>query len=189
MLAITTADIRSPMKSAELPPVLAAYISDIGRAPTPRPPAMIGAAMNRMPSMKPKPVASPRSPIMEKVAMRQPTRGTMNLGPAFSRQGPGHAQDTAGDDGHHEEIEEPVALHEVLHHGDEVLGHHAGEDQDGGDEGAQDGRQPEVPEHRNGVADPDKESTQDDRRGEAGEHRIGEVAGQCRESRTARKLR
>ncbi len=111
------------MKSAELPPVLAAYISDIGRAPTPRPPAMIGAAMNRMPSMKPKPVASPSSPMSAKVAMRQPTSGTDEPGASLEQQGPGHAQDAAGDDGHHEEIEESVALHEVLHYGDEVLGH------------------------------------------------------------------
>ena len=46
-----------PMKVAESPPVAEAYISDMGRAPTPRPPAMMGAAMKRMPSMNPKPVS------------------------------------------------------------------------------------------------------------------------------------
>jgi hypothetical protein len=82
-LATTTADISWPMNWAGSPPVAPAYICDMGTAPSPRPPAMIGAAMNRIPSTKPNPTTRPSSPISRNVAARQPTSGMANRGPAL----------------------------------------------------------------------------------------------------------
>ena len=45
----------------------------------------------------------------------------------LQQQGPGHAKDGAGDDADDEEVQEAMAVDEVLHHGDEVLRHQAQE--------------------------------------------------------------
>ena len=154
MFATTTADISWPMNSAESLPVAAAYICDMGTAPRPSPPAMIGAATKRMPCTNPKPVAAPSRPTSRNVAARQPTSGTANRGPASQQQRPRHPQDAAGDDRDDEEVEEAAVLDEAGHDVGRRLREQAGEQQDRRHERAEDrGGQPEVAQHRHAQAD------------------------------------
>ena len=89
MLPITRAAMRSAMNTEASVPVWAAYICDIGIAPTPRPPAMIGPATKRIPSTKPNPSAAAIAPMTAKVMTMQPRRGTRNRGPALSNSARG----------------------------------------------------------------------------------------------------